>query len=189
MDCLDIMASRNQGKGFFLQKLATDNGLYFTGIAVSELAGAGRTKTPEGREVVAADLVGTNLGSVTHSLLGLALVNSGASFPVSFAARSTLSVGLIFLQSDVVYPTFMSKNAEQRATSIRNFDLGWMAGKMALNSWLDKYIIQELPGRLFDSCVKGSKVSVIFSPGMVRIYEKTGSTALYYMTREAITGQ
>ena len=113
------------------------------------------------------------MSSLVNGSTGFAL--AGAGIVPSFLARTAVSMGLIEFQNRVIYHNLLTNNADERGSSIADFDRIYFFARLPWAHYSDKFIRYELPVRLYNACMKGSRLNLIFSPGMVRIYERSGS--------------
>lgn len=187
-NCLDILSAQSKGKNFVLDRLIGDNAVASAAIISTEMMGAGRFEDQRGQEVVMADLIGINMGSLVSSQLGKHLVLKNANLPTSLAARTGVGLTMIEAQKQI-YQQVLTEDAVERSEDIANFDRAHFAGRLLINHHFDKFVMNSLPKMIFDSCQKNSKMQVFISPRAVRLYERFGSSTIYYGARSAIIGE
>jgi len=188
IDCLDVLSAQNKGKNFVLDRMISDNAVLTTAILTSEAAGAQRLATEDGRDVVMADYVGTNLNVLINGTIGKHLVVNNAGLLTSLGTRTMTGMGMIELQRNV-YNTMLENNAEERASEIASFDRAHFVGRLFVNHYFDKFLVNKLPELVFNACQRDSKSRIFFSPRAVRIYERYASAMLYYGLRDAVVGE
>ena len=193
-ECLDVLSAQNSGKNFILNRIVPDNSVAIGGIAVGEALGAGRLQTESGRDVVTADLIGTNLGVVVGGYIGSKLVMSNSSFLTSLGTRAAVSMGMINVQKHV-YEAVLSEDATERAEKIATFDQYHFGGRLMWNHMFDKFMVGNtkgafnLPNMIFKACQNNSRMKFLVNPQSVRFIEKGASAAVYYGLRQSIIGE
>ncbi len=188
VNCLDVLSSQYKANNFVLNKLIGDNAVAVSALAITEVAGANRLGTQNGREVITSDLIGTNLNSVVGGIVGRRIVLNNANLPTSIAIRSSVGLGMIELQKNVYLAT-LTDNAKERAENIAEFDRAHFGARLFVNHYFDQFLVQKLPTLLFNACRKNSKAQLLISPRAVRIYERFGSAVIYYGLRGKIIGE
>lgn len=188
LNCMDILAKRTAMSSGIFDRMIADNMVVTSAFLVTELAGAKRMESVDGQQVILSDLIGTNINSVVSATLGSYLVSSNRSLPVSLLARTGTALGMIEVQRGV-YKMVLDKDAEERADKIALFDQLYFMARLPVSHYTDKFIMKRLPEMLYDSCRKGSKLSVFITPRSVRIMERYGMTIFYYGARSAIIGE
>jgi len=188
LDCANILAKQVSVKSTFWDRLIGDNLVVASAFAVTEMAGAKRLQSTDGQQVIAADMLGTNIYSATSALVGSYLVNTQKSLPISLITRAGMGLGMIEVQRGI-YQVTLDKNPEDRANAIAAFDQAYLFARLPVAHYTDKFIMKQLPELLFDSCKKGGKLSVIITPRSVRIMERYGMAILYFGLRSAIIGE
>jgi hypothetical protein len=188
-DCLDILSAQTKGKSFIRDRMIADNVVTLSALGTSEVLGAGRLDTAEGREIIRADIVGTNISSLFNGTIGQKLVLKDANLVTSTVTRATLGYGYIKANEQLYGKVLLNTNAEERAEEIANFDTGHFAARLVVNHKIDKFLIQDLPLKIFNACQNGSTARFFVSPRAVRIYERYGSALIYYGARKAIVGE
>lgn len=188
IDCLDVLSSQSKGKNFIVDRMISDNAVLTTAILTSEIAGAKRLATQDGRDVVAADYVGTNLSVLINGTLGKHLVLNNAGMLTSLGTRTLTAMGMIEMQRNV-YNTMLKTNAEERASDIASFDRAHFVGRLFINHYFDQFLVKKLPELVFNACQRDSKARVFISPRAVRIYERYSSAMIYYGLRSAVVGE
>lgn len=188
LNCLDIMKGRQTGKNFVLSRLASDNIVMTGAILASEGMGANRLGTQGGREVLTADMVGTNAAIAINATLGKYLILRDKGLGIAFLSRTATNLGLIQAQREL-YENTLTDDAHARANKLAGFDTGYMLLRIPTHHFFDRYIMNKLPLYLFNACQKDNSLRVLVSPTMVRIYERTGSAILYYATRKSVIAE
>ncbi|MBL7715043.1 MAG: hypothetical protein JNL01_06205 [Bdellovibrionales bacterium] len=188
LSCLDILNKQNAGKNFVLDRLKAENLVTTSAIVSTELLGAGRLQSREGLEVVAADLIGGNLSSIAMAGVGKYLVVNNRGLGTAIGTRAVTSLGLIELQRNVYNAVLTDEDPKNnsRSQDLSTFNQVHFALRLPINHWLDEALVKKLPQYLFESCQKGAKLSVFWSPTSVRIYERYASAVIYYGARSAV---
>lgn len=189
ISCLDILQARQSGKGFVMNNIMADN-LVLTGALISsEAMGAGRMKDKEGREVIYTDYVASNVSSTINSFIRKNLTLKNANFASYATSRLSTNFALIEMQREI-FRANLTQNGDERATLIRDFNLGWTVARLPTNYYFDRYLMNTLPLQLYSTCSQGSKsLQIILHPRMVAIYEKTFFSILYFQSRQLIVNE
>lgn len=185
LSCMDLLTNRNSMKSAVFDRMLADNLVLTSAIATSELAGANRFGTSDGRQVVLADIIGANVNSILGGMLGKHLVSRNAGFVTSMATRTAMAMGMIEVQKQI-YQQVLENKAEERSETIANFDRLYFFARLPVAHYTDKFIMKQLPELLFDACKRDSKITLVITPRSVRIVERFASTFLYYGVRSAI---
>lgn len=188
LTCLDILNKQNAGKGFVLDRLKAENLVTTSAIISTELLGAGRLQSQEGLEVVAADLIGGNLSTMAMAGVGKYLVVNNRGLGTAIGTRAVTSLGLIELQRGVYNAVLTDEDPKSNARSqeLSTFNQIHFLARLPINHWIDEGLVKKLPQYLFESCQKGAKLNVFWSPTSIRIYERYASAVIYYGARSAI---
>lgn len=193
-DCLDILSAQSSGKNFILNRIVPDNAIGIAGIAVGEALGANRLNTDQGREVIAADLIGTNINVLVGGYIGSKLVLSNASFLSALGTRAAVSMGMIEVQKNV-YENMLTTSSNERAEKIATFDQYHFAARLGWNHMFEKFLVGNtsskfnLPNMIFKACQNNSKMKLLVNPQTVRFVEKGASAAVYYGLRKSIINE
>ncbi len=188
LNCLEIASAQSKGKNFVLDRLLTDNLITTTAIVGSEVYGAGRLNTEHGRQVVIADLLGGNINNLIGSQISKHLVLKNTNLLTSMITRTGMGLSMIELQKQV-HKSAVQEESSKTAEEIANFNRAHFFARLPINHAVDNFMIHNLPGLVFDRCQKNPALSVLISPRSVRLYERVGSTVIYYGLRQAIVGQ
>lgn len=188
MQCTDVLNQQSNGSNFVRSKLFADNMVATTAIITSEAMGAGRMKTEKGRDVVLADLIGTNYSSLIGGYVGKTLVLKGVGRLGDTAARAATAGTLITIQNGV-YREVLQDDASKRANAISTFDAAHFAIRLPINRMVDNFILNKVPTLFFNACLVDSKAKLFISPTAIRLYERYGSTVIYYGLRKAIVNE
>lgn len=181
--CLDIVSSQSNGKNFVLDRVIADNMVLTTAVLGSELAGANRLSTPEGRAVIAGDLIGTTITSAIGARVGKEFVLRDFSFVTSMGVRTGMGLGMIEVQEQV-HKQVLAKESQQLAEDLAAFNQAHFIARLPVNHYFDKFLVQSLPNLIFNSCQRNPALSVMVSPRAIRLYERYGSAVLYYGLRD-----
>lgn len=185
--CLDILSSQTNGKNFVLNRMLADNVVTVGAIGVGEATGAGRMQTEKGREVIYADLIGSNITGYLGGKIGrnLALKNDGLM--AAMTTRAGVGMGMVEIQKGV-HETLVEGDSQQTAEDIASFNRAHFIARLPLNHAIDQFMVKQLPVMIFNSCLKNPGTSVFISPTAVRFYERLGSNVIYYGARQAVIG-
>jgi len=193
-ECLDILSAQNSGKNFILNRFVPDNSIALAGIAVGEGLGAGRLQTEQGRQVVAADMIGTNVNVIIGGYIGSKLALGKANLPTALGTRAAVAMGMIDVQKNI-YQSVLTTSADERADKIATFDQYHFAGRLAWNHMFEKFLVGNtssnfnLPNMIYKACQNDSKMKVLINPQTVRFIEKGASAAVYYGLRKSIINE
>lgn len=188
IDCLDVLSAQSKGKNFVLDRMISDNTVLATAILTSEVAGADRLSTEDGKDVVMADFIGTNINVLINGALGKHLVINDAGLMKSLGMRTLTGFGMIEMQRNV-YNTVLENNAQERASDIATFDRAHFVSRLFINHYFDKFLVNKLPELVFNACQRDSKSKIFLSPRAVRIYERYASAVIYYGLRDTLVGE
>lgn len=186
LTCLDILNQQSLGAGFIKDRLIATNAVFATAVISTEGLGAGRLATPEGREVILADFISTNLGSVISGTVGKKLALNSSSFITSFGTRTATNLGVVQVQNELIYQNVLTDQTGKRADSIANFDRAMAPVWPVIGHYVDKALVEKVPLKFFDACKRDSKLKVLISPTAVRMYSNFGTALMYYGLRKAI---
>lgn len=193
-DCLDILSAQTAGKNMILNRLISDNVVTIGGIGIGEALGNGRTKTQEGREIIAADLIGTNINVFVSGYIGSKLVLNNADFIAAVGTRAAVGMGMIEIQKNV-YENTLSSKPQERAEKIAQFDQAYSAGKLVWNQAFEKALVGgwgqkfNIPNMIFNACQSNSKMKVLINPLSIRFMERGAFAGIYYGTRMAVVNE
>lgn len=189
LDCLAIRENQSLVRNLVLNKVLAANVVTSSGIALGELVGHQRLASEDGRRVVMGDMTQANVSALASSGLFLYMNSRNWGTATRMAASAGALVGLLGFQKVLYSNLLTGDDASSRANSIVAFDAGWYLTRGAMIYPMDNFVLNRLPNYLHDQCMKGSRLSVVLSPGMIRIYENVGMTLIYYSARKAVIGQ
>lgn len=181
--CLDIVSSQSNGKNFVLDRVIAENMVLTTAVLGSELAGANRLSTPEGRAVILGDMIGSTISTAAGARVGKELSLRDVSFVTSMGVRTGMGLGMIEVQEQV-HKQVLGKENQQLAEDLASFNQAHFLARLPVNHYFDKFLVQKLPNLIFNSCQRNPALSVMVSPRAIRLYERYGSAVLYYGLRD-----
>lgn len=190
LDCAAVMARQQAGPRVIFDRVLADNLVTGAVLTTGELLGKSRLQTEHGRDVVAADFVGGNINGVI----------SGAIFYMAYqrpiGARSLmalrLGVGELGNLTQWGVHNLMVESTDQRQNpsgKLALFNHMHFLARIPLNHYIDQGVMRKLPLYLYESCLRDPKARIFVSPRMVRIYERFGSTLIYYGLRDTFVNE
>jgi hypothetical protein len=161
--------------------------------------GIKKDSTPEkirkDRQVLASDTAGNMLGSFVATGIDSGVkkyaVDSVPEFMIRAGARYAVGVQGQKQISDAVIgedPKSQNSGNDKTADQLASFNTKWFVGRLIEDPLASKFITRDLPGYAFNSCKEGSLLRIVLSPGVVRIFERAGTTALYFGLRSHFVG-
>ena len=178
--CMDILSAQSNGKNFVLDRMIADNAVATGAILVGEASGAGRLNTEQGREVIAADLIGGNITGFLGGKIRRSLAVGQGSLMSSMVIRTGVGLEMIEVQKAVTGGVVQGDNSQKTAEDIAAFNRAHFIARLPVNHAVDQFMVKQLPIMLFNSCMKNPATSVFISPKAVRFYERLGSSVVYY---------
>ncbi|MCM2323937.1 MAG: hypothetical protein NDJ90_11815 [Oligoflexia bacterium] len=192
--CLDILERQTAGKSFVWDKLLVENAVFTGAVLFSDaFLDAHRLDNPRGREIVTADVVGNNITTLLSAQFGKHLVLSERGALASFASRYSMGLAMSGVYAGVYSQMVTSDESDDQSTKRMAFNAGYGLFRTVSHQVMDDFMLNQLPGRLYESCRKGgpsaAAIRIVFSPLMIRVYEKGAFTMLYFGTRKALVGE
>ncbi|MCM2278630.1 MAG: hypothetical protein NDJ89_11205 [Oligoflexia bacterium] len=192
--CLDVLDAQASGKGYMLNKLLVDNAVFAAVVVGSDaFLGSNRFGTERGREVLKAELIGNNIGTLVLGNLTKHLMTSGQSFLPPITTRYGAGLLMTGVQTGI-YSQVLQEDRGERSTSIAAFNALAFGPLRSISAhYIDEFMIERLPVLLHEACSQGGPaaqaIRIFLSPAAIRIYEKVGFMTLYYGSRQAIIGE
>jgi len=195
LDCLAILAANQAGKSFLFDRIIAENVVMGSVILVQDALGAGRLSTKTGRDRVVADFAVNNASTMISSPIYSKLLINDQGLALQLGTRAAVGMGLIEGQRQMykfILPGNAKKDKEKDKEKndyvdrLTRFNQIHFLAKIPINHYLDKQILQTLPMKLVGACQRGAKLKVLVSPRAIRIYERFGSTMIYYGLKNAI---
>lgn len=210
--CSDRLAGQLNGTSFFRDRFGAEMGTTVVGMIVTDVFSSGprRSETQRGRLLMASDLVGN---AVQSSLRGLFVdpmfLATNTSGPARFSALGRFSV-FVNSYNAIIQDYFMSQIPQEPGESITPeqleirslmerdrtvdtmvFNRAHSLMRRPLNYVIDNAFVNRIPEIVQASCLRnaGSAIQVLVTPFTLRIYERTGSSLLYYSLRKGILHQ
>jgi len=183
MNCMDIMSGQLAGKSFVKESIVAGNLISIGSIGAAELLGAGRLKGDDGLQLVGADLLGSNAIMLISGVTSRTIALSGMSYLPRLGSRALLGLGTTRVQDQIYKSVLPGEDANERAEALTRFNTVHFFVKLPLNELMDQTFLTKLPVTLFDACRKGGVIKLVLSPQSVRIFEKSVSTAAYFILR------
>ncbi len=185
--CTDIMNANKRGDAYFWDMVLWDNVTMAGTMVAFEAMGDHRLLNTERLPVVALDFGVENASLLISTPINKLTGSETLNALVPFGLRMTVAALLTEAQAETM-KAVMGEEADERAERLRTFNRIYLS-KYLLNHALDHMVMKNLPTYLFDKCMSGSILSVVLSPGAIRLYERTGSSVLYFGARKLITGE
>lgn len=188
LKCLDIVSSQSNGKNFLLNRMIADNAVAVSAITTSEMMGAGRMNTEEGRKLLIGDLVGGNANTILGSVVGLKIVKKDLNWYQSLGARAGMGYSGVQVQK-AFHQSMVSQESSEAVNAIANFNTAHFIARLPINHYFDKFVVNQLPNMIFNACQRNPALAVAISPVSIRMYERYASSVIYYGLREPLVGQ
>ncbi len=186
--CLDMISAQSSGKNFVMDRMVSDNAVTTIAIGSSEVAGAARLQTDDGRKVIESDIVGGNVNGVIGAVVGKRLTVGNTHFASQMAVRAGMGLGMIEVQKNVTKQMVGGDANQTTASDIAKFNRAHFAARLPINYALDQFMVNSLPTMIFNTCQKHPTLSLAVSPKAVRFYERYASSTIYYGLRQKIVG-
>ena len=186
--CTQIINAQMAGRGFTLAGMISENAIATSILVVQEAMGANRLDTDKGRKILIADYVGGNIGVFAKFTIAKHLALKGLSTRAQLGIKLASGAGMLEMQRQL-YLLMLEEEQKLAAEKLNRFNTAHFIARIPINNWIDNSLMNKLPARLFDACRRDSKAFIIFSPTMIRIYERTMSTFIYFGARALVTGQ
>ncbi len=186
--CLDMISAQSNGKNFVIDRMISDNAVTTIAIGSSEIAGAGRLSSENGRAVVESDIVGGNVTGVIGGVVGKRMTIGNTHFASQMAVRAGMGMSMIEVQKNVTKQILGSDGNRTTAADIATFNRAHFVARLPVNYALDQFMVNSLPTMIFNTCQKHPTLSLAVSPKAVRFYERYASSTIYYGLREKIVG-
>jgi hypothetical protein len=174
--CLDVLASRNKGKNFIMDTIVSSNVVSLAGVVTNEIAGNHLLSTEKGRRLVAADFIANNISSlITGPIVKNAIVKD---IPVlkDLAIRTAADFGTNRYIKKNLYDYLSKEKPDPKKESLGDrlvpYDTGFGVMRFFPKRALDKALVYQIPRLMIDSCLKGSKLTAIVGPRMIRIADR-----------------
>jgi hypothetical protein len=185
--CLDVMNQEADGKRLLLDRWIGDNANLVAVVTVNQATGDGYFKSTKDERLLTANVVGTQVSTVLNGYLGNKLTFSDMSAAKNYATRFGVGAGLIVIQGGI-YRAALGSGGGSDSLKLTAFDTAYSVARIPINSKLDDAIMRALPAKLFEACTRDKTASIFIRPRMVRIYERLGSSLLYYSLQKAVIG-
>lgn len=175
--CLDAMSAQNKGKNFIMDSIVSSNVVTLAGVVTNELAGNHLLSTDEGRRLVASDLIANNISSLITGPIVKRAVLGNVSVIRDFATRTTVDyLTNVGIKKPIYNHMRKKKPEDENKKSLGDrlvpYDTGFGVVRFFPKRALDRALVYQLPRMMVDSCLKGSPLSVIASPRMIRIADR-----------------
>jgi len=180
LECAKILDKNTQGRKFILDALFTQMGLTAGGIAITAPE---RFLNSSHLNVLAADFVSPLVNTTARSATSYFMLSRNQTALRRYAVRLGTVAGSAGVQTGV-YELF----DVPKSSGIGAYTLGYSVLMIPKGDLVDRFVLQKLPRLLYDSCLKGSRLQVIYSPKMVRLVDGLVFTAIFLEGRKAIVG-
>jgi len=177
LKCLDIMNSRNKGKNFIWDTIVSSNVVTFAGVVTSEFTGNHLLSTSDGRRLVASDFIANNISTLITGPIVKRTVMKKVSLVRDFATRTTADYLTNIGIKRPLYDLLGNKKPEDKGKKTLGqklvpYDTGFGVVRFFPKRYMDRALVYQVPRLLISSCLKGSPLSVIVGPRMIRIADR-----------------
>jgi|GEM_PF-3428637 len=177
LKCLDIMNSRNKGKNFIWDTIVSSNVVTFAGVVTSELTGNHLLSTSDGRRLVESDFIANNISTLITGPIVKRTVMKKVSLVRDFATRTSTDYLTNITIKRPLYDLLGNKKPKDEGKKTLGqklvpYDTGFGVVRFFPKRYMDRALVYQIPRLLISSCLKGSALSVIVGPRMIRIADR-----------------